>query len=87
MDSRETEVALGSAEQYERMARLIRFLREEAGLSLQYVADRLGLTGEQLRQYESAEGCMDFTEIHAYCEVVGISMEEFLVRYEAGDSG
>ena len=74
--------SIHSAEQA-RLQRLLREVREEAGLRQTELAERLGKPQSFVSKYESGERRLDLTELHQICEVLGISLVDFVGRFEA----
>ena len=65
-----------------RLPALLRQIRLEAGLRQVDVAQRLGQPQSFVSKYESGERRLDLLELSQVCEVVGISLAEFVRRFE-----
>ena len=66
----------------ERFQDLLRKLRKEAGLRQTDVAERLGHPPSFVSKYESGERCLDLLELEQVCEALGITLSEFVERFE-----
>jgi transcriptional regulator with XRE-family HTH domain len=66
----------------EDLLRLLRSIRNEAGLSQSQLAERLGKPQSFVSKYESGERRVDILEVKEICEAVGISLSEFVSRFE-----
>ena len=66
----------------ERLPALFRQIRLEAGLRQVDVAQRLGQPQSFVSKYESGERRLDLLELSQVCEAVGISLAEFVRRFE-----
>lgn len=75
--------SLNSAEG-EKLAALLRSVRSEAGLTQAEVADRLEMPQSFVSKYESGERRIDLVELRQICKVLGISLGEFVRRFEKG---
>jgi transcriptional regulator with XRE-family HTH domain len=65
-----------------RLPLLLRKIRLEAGLRQIDVAQRLGQPQSFVSKYESGERRLDLLELNQVCEAVGISLAEFVHRFE-----
>jgi transcriptional regulator with XRE-family HTH domain len=61
---------------------LLRTVREEASLTQVQVAAKLGVPQSFVSKYESGERKLELPEIDAICRAVGISLADFVRRYE-----
>lgn len=61
---------------------LLRQVRLEAGLRQVDLAERLGHPQSLVSKYESGERRLDLLELREVCEAAGISLEEFVRRFE-----
>lgn len=61
---------------------LLRQLRQEAGLTQVDMALRLGKPQPFVSYYESGARRLDLLELRQVCEVLGISLVEFIKRFE-----
>jgi len=68
----------------ERLQALLRELRSEAGLRQVDLAERLGTPQSFVSKYELGERRLDFLELRCVCRALGISMAEFVIRFEGG---
>lgn len=66
----------------EQLQALLRQLRTEAGLTQTDVAQRLGQPQSFVSKYESGERRLDILELREVCQVIGISLPEFIRRLE-----
>ena len=74
--------SIHSAEQA-RLQKLLREVREGAGLRQMELAERLGKPQSFVSKYESGERRLDLIELHQVCRVVGISLVDFVGRFES----
>ncbi len=61
---------------------LLRKVREEAGLRQWELAERLHRTQSFVSKVERGEHRLDLLELYEICKVLGISMQEFIKRFE-----
>ena len=61
---------------------LLRQIRLEAGLRQADLAKRLGQPQSFVSKYESGERRLDLLELRQVCTALGISLEEFVCRFE-----
>jgi transcriptional regulator with XRE-family HTH domain len=66
----------------EKLQVLLRQIRLSAGLSQVELAQRLGLPQSFVSKYESGERRLDLIEVYRICNAVGISMVEFVRKFE-----
>ena len=71
----------GSTEQ-SRLRRLLRQIRTDAGLRQEDLAVRLKQSQSFVSKYESGERRLDLLELQQICNAVGLSLEEFVRRFE-----
>lgn len=64
-----------------RLTNLLRQIRLDADLTQADIAERVGEAQSYVSKYESGEQRLDLLEIEAICDVVGISLHEFIDRY------
>lgn len=64
------------------LQRLLRTLREEAGLRQTDLAERLAKPQSYISKYETGERRLDILELRAVCIAVGLSLTEFAQRLE-----
>lgn len=65
-----------------RLQTLLRQIRLEAGMRQIDLAQRLGQPQSFVSKYESGERRLDLLELRQVCEAVGISLTEFVRRFE-----
>ncbi len=61
---------------------LLRQLRTEAGLRQEEVAARLEIYQTFISKYESGERILDLPELRQVCRALGVSLIDFVARYE-----
>ena len=61
---------------------LLRQVRLDAGLRQTDVADKLGKPQSFVSNYESGERRLDLLELQALCEVLGITLVDFVRRFQ-----
>ena len=66
----------------EKLQTLLRQIRQNAGLSQAELARRLDLPQSFVSKYESGERRLDLIEIYHICKAVGISLGEFVGKFE-----
>ena len=66
----------------ERLQALLRQIRQEAGLRQVDLAQRLGQSQSFVSKYESGERRLDLIELRQICSAVGITLEDFVRRFE-----
>ncbi len=71
-----------SAVQKKKLRALLRKIRTAAGLRQIDLAERLDLPQSYVSKYESGERQLDLLEIRQICDALGISLEEFVRRFE-----
>ncbi|MCK4487728.1 MAG: helix-turn-helix transcriptional regulator [Desulfobacterales bacterium] len=64
------------------LQRLLRQIRHEAGLRQEDLAERLGQPQSFVSKYETGERRLDLLELRQVCTALGISLEEFVRRFE-----
>ena len=69
-------------EQHRELIVLLREIRVEAGLRQVELAQRLGQPQSFVSKYESGERRLDLLQLRQICEAVGISLPEFVKRFE-----
>ena len=65
-----------------KLQELLRKMRSDAGLRQADLAQRLGVPQSFVSKYESGERRLDIVEIRQVCQVFGISLAEFVRRFE-----
>lgn len=66
----------------EKLQALLRKVRADADLRQLDLAERLGQPQSFVSKYESGERRLDLLELRQICHAVGISLEEFVRRFE-----
>ncbi len=61
---------------------LLRQVRLEAGLSQKELAERLNRSQSFVSKFEQGELRLDILELYEFCKSVGISLQEFIRRFE-----
>lgn len=74
------------AVQQERLRNLLRQIRLNAGLRQIDLAKRLGQPQSYVSKYESGERRLDLLELRQVCEAMGISLQEFVRRFEGSSN-
>jgi transcriptional regulator with XRE-family HTH domain len=62
---------------------LLRAVRTEAGLRQEDLAVRIGRRQAYVSKYELGERRLDLLELIAVCDALGISLSDFVRRFEA----
>lgn len=62
---------------------LLRQVRQEAGMRQVDLAARLGQHQSYVSKYESGERRLDILELREVCQVLGISLTDLILRFEA----
>ena len=70
---------------FERLKSLLRQIRAEAGLRQVDLAERLKQPQSFVSKYESGERRLDLLELRQVCGALGISLVEFVRRFEGAD--
>ncbi len=71
--------------QEKRLLALLRQIRTDARLRQADLADRLGQPQSFVSKIESGERRVDVLELKAICEAVGITLTEFVRRFEGDE--
>jgi transcriptional regulator with XRE-family HTH domain len=61
---------------------LLRQVRRESGLTQVDLAERIGEPQSFVSKYESGERRLDLVELEQVCSAMGMSLSEFVRRYE-----
>jgi transcriptional regulator with XRE-family HTH domain len=69
---------------HRRVRTLLRNIRVEKGLRQIDIAERLGEDQSFVSKYENGERQLDFVEVAEVCEALGISLTDFVRRFEEG---
>jgi len=64
------------------LSNLLREIRFEANLRQVDLAEKLNLPQSFISKYESGERRLDLIELRRICESLGVSLEEFVRRFE-----
>ncbi|MEU0468917.1 helix-turn-helix transcriptional regulator [Amycolatopsis sp. NPDC006131] len=75
------EKSIYSAE-YQQLCRLLRELRQEAGLTQVQVAERLGVPQSFVSKYESGERRLDVVEMYYICKALNTRIIDLLTALE-----
>jgi transcriptional regulator with XRE-family HTH domain len=67
---------------YETFLELLRQERKAAGLTQEQIAERLGQDQSFVSKCERGERRLDFVEVLAFCEAIGVNFSDFAGRYE-----
>jgi transcriptional regulator with XRE-family HTH domain len=65
-----------------RLVSLLREIRIEAGLTQTELAERIERDQTFVSKYESGQRRLDVLEVREICQVVGVTLEEFVKRLE-----
>jgi transcriptional regulator with XRE-family HTH domain len=68
----------------QRLQALLRQLREDAGLRQVDLAERLGKPQSYVSKYETGERRLDLLELRDVCRAAGVSLIEFVRRFDPG---
>ena len=68
-----------------RLHSLLRQIRVEAGFRQTDLARRLAKPQSFVSKYESGERRLDVLELRRICQVLGVSLEDFVHRLEKGE--
>jgi ribosome-binding protein aMBF1 (putative translation factor) len=66
----------------EALLSLLRRIRIEAGMRQEDLADKLGMPQSVVSKFESGERRLDLLELRDVCVALGISLEDFVRRFE-----
>ena len=66
-----------------RLVSLLREMRIEAGLTQVDLAARIEKDQAYVSRYESGQRRLDVLEVREICQVVGVTLEEFVKRLES----
>ncbi len=70
--------------EHDRLAALLRQLREDAEVRQVDLAEALGKPQSFVSKVESGERRLDLLELRTYCEALDVSLVDFVGRFEAG---
>lgn len=68
--------------QREKLQALLKRIRQDKGFRQVELAERLGVPQSFVSKYESGDRRLDILEVRQICNVVGISLEEFIRKLE-----
>ncbi len=68
--------------QQDRLQKLLRQVRAEAGLTQMGLAKRLRQPQSFVSKYESGERRLDLIELRQICKAVGLTLSDFIRRFE-----
>ncbi len=66
-----------------KLRRLLRTIRRERGVTQIQLAERLGVPQPMISRYEQGERQVEFVEVEAICEAVGMSLRSFCRRWDS----
>lgn len=69
---------------HEWLCALLRKTREEAGLTQENVAERLGKPQSFVSKYESGDRRLDLVELNEVCRAIGLPLSQLIDRFEKG---
>lgn len=69
--------------QQHRFLELLKQVRLEAGLTQVELSKKLETSHSRISDYERGERRLDIIQMRQYCEAVGITLQEFVERFEA----
>ena len=65
-----------------KLRRLLRTIRRERGITQTELAGRLSIPQSMVSRYENGERELDFVEVEAICEAMGMSLRSFCRRWD-----
>lgn len=65
------------------MGRMLRGYRVRAGLSLESLGDKAGLSYQQVQKYETGVNRIPGPRLHTFCQILQVSPEQFFPRFGA----
>jgi len=74
--------SIHTVQQY-RFLELLKQVRLEAGLTQVELSKKLDTPHSRISDYERGERRLDMIQMRQYCEAVGITLREFVERFEA----
>lgn len=66
----------------EKLQQLLKRIRQEKEIRQVEMAERLGVPQSFISKYESGDRRLDILELRQICNIVGISLEEFIRKLE-----
>ncbi len=73
-----------TSKNYAQFLEYLRKTREQAGLTQEVLAVRLGETQSFVSKCERGERRMDIVELREFCKAMGITLERFVKQLEKG---
>lgn len=73
--------------EHQRLAAILRELREQAGLTQTELAARLGRNQSYVTRYETSRRRVDFAELLGILKALKVSLTQFAAMYEQRGSG
>jgi len=70
----------------ERIGEFLRKKRTEKNMSMQAVADQLGVTPVQVHYWESGKRTIYAYQLVAYCRVLGVSADDLAIMLYGGEN-
>lgn len=70
------------SDDYKCFLKLLREVRERAGVTQEQIAERLETTQSIISKCERGERRLDIIELKAWCEALGISLPVFIAEFE-----
>lgn len=64
------------------LQKLLRDIRLDANLRQGQIAKKLGVPQSFVSKYENGERMLDIVELSEVCDALGISLEDFIKKYE-----
>lgn len=62
---------------------LLRQIRRERGVTQRHISDELGMAQSFVSKYENGDRQLDFIEVEAVCEAMGMSLRSFCRRWDS----
>lgn len=66
-----------------KLYRLLKAIRRERGVTQIQLAERTGMPQSVISKYENGERGVEFVEVEAICEAVGMSLRSFCRRWDS----
>lgn len=73
-----------SSRNYAHFLKTLREAREQAGITQEEMAARLGETQSFVSKCERGERRMDVVELREFCKAMGLTLEKFIKQFERG---
>lgn len=73
-----------SSRNYAHFLKTLREAREQAGITQEEMATRLGETQSFVSKCERGERRMDVVELREFCKAMGLTLEKFIKQFERG---